>query len=187
MKHLVFLLEEPSARDLLEGLLPKLLVPADVQVHYMTFDGKQDLEANIVRKLRGWIRKEPTAFVILRDQDAAPCVAVKQSLVDLAAASGKTLILVRVACHELESWILGDWAAVAEAFDKPRLSEHGRLSLYADPDRLSNPVHELRKYIPEYQKRDGARRVGPLLHPDRNRSVSFRVFCDGVQRLVQQL
>jgi Domain of unknown function (DUF4276) len=187
MKHLVFLLEEPSARDLLEGLLPSLLVPTDVQVHYMIFEGKQDLEANVTRKLRGWIRKEPTAFVILRDQDAAPCLAVKQSLVQLAAASGKPRTLVRVACHELESWLLGDWAAVAEAFDKPRLAEHSRLSLYADPDRLSNPVHELRKYLPEYQKRDGARRVGPLLHPARNRSVSFRVFCEGVQRLVQDL
>ena len=94
---------------------------------------------------------------------------------------------MRVACRELESWILGDWAAVAEAFGEPRLKEHSRSALYADPDRLSNPVSELRKHLPEYQKRDGARRVGPLLHPDRNRSTSFKVFCEGIRNLVQRL
>lgn len=92
-----------------------------------------------------------------------------------------------MACHELESWLLGDWSALATAFGKPRLAENGRLALYADPDRLSNPVHELRKYVPEYQKRDGARRVGLLLHPDRNRSTSFRAFCSGIRKLVSRL
>jgi hypothetical protein len=186
MKHLVFLLEEPSARDLLEGFLPKLLTHEDLRRHYMIFEGKQDLERNIPRKLRRW-NLERSAFVILRDQDAAQCTAVKSRLSELAAESGRERILVRIACHELESWILGDWVAVAQAFEKPRWKDQSRSALYADPDRLSNPVQELRKHLPEYQKRDGARRVGPLLHPDRNRSISFRVFCDGVQRLVQQL
>lgn len=36
MTTLVFLLEEPSARDLLEGVLPRLL-PATVVVKYMIF------------------------------------------------------------------------------------------------------------------------------------------------------
>ena len=37
MKHLVFLLEEPSAKDLLEGLLPRLL-PKDMFVYYLVFE-----------------------------------------------------------------------------------------------------------------------------------------------------
>ena len=91
MKNLVFLLEEPSAKDLLEGLLPRLL-PEGWAVYYLVFDGKQDLEKQIVR--------------------------------------------------------------------------------------------ELRKFIPDYQKRDGARRLGGLLDPARNQSSSFRAFCAGVQRLI---
>ena len=63
--NLVFLLEEPSARDLLTGLLPKLL-PESVHVHYLVFDGKQDLERQLVRKLRGW--RMPPLLAIL-----SPC------------------------------------------------------------------------------------------------------------------
>lgn len=115
MKHLVFLLEEPSARDLLESFLPGFLEDREFAIKYLTFEGKQDLERNIAGKLRRW-NLERSAFIILRDQDAAPCLEVKRRLAELAAASGRTPTLVRVACHELESWILGDWAAVAEAF-----------------------------------------------------------------------
>lgn len=54
MKHLVFLLEEPSAKDLLEGLLPRLIREEDeISVRYLVFEGKQDLEGQLIRKLRG--------------------------------------------------------------------------------------------------------------------------------------
>jgi len=183
MKHVVFLLEEPSARDLLEGLLPRLL-PSTLQVHYLVFEGKQDLERQIVRKIRGW-RAPATAFVVLRDQDSCDCRVVKQSLTKLASKSGRSPVLVRVACRELESWILGDWRAIAEAFERPDLAAHNRKETYRTPDRLHKPVEVLRKLLPEYQKRDGARRVGPLLDPHRSHSESFRVFCTGLRRLVE--
>jgi hypothetical protein len=122
MKNLVFLLEEPSAKDLLQGLLPRL-VPAATPIYYLVFEGKQDLERQIVRKLRG--RRLPdSAFVVLRDQDAADCHIVKERLTSRVAESGRQLTLVRVACRELESWIVGDWRAVAQAFDRPTLDAH---------------------------------------------------------------
>lgn len=182
MKHLVLLLEEPSARDLLEGLLPRLL-PDEVQVHYLVFEGKQDLEKQLVRKMRGWRRAE-SAFVVLRDQDAADCMEVKNTLVNLARESGKEPWLVRVACKELESWVVGDWQAVAQAFGRPKLAALSGKKQYKDPDRLVRPVEELRRNVPEYQKRDGARRVGPLLDPSRNHSRSFAAFCSGINRIV---
>ena len=120
MKHLVFLLEEPSAKDLLEGLLPRLL-PTDMFVYYLVFEGKQDLEGQLVRKLRGWRRPE-SAFVVLRDQDAADCRVVKERLTKLVAESARQPALVRVACKELESWVVGDWQAVAQAFGRPNLA-----------------------------------------------------------------
>jgi len=177
----VFLLEEPSAKDLLLGLMPKL-VPAETTVHYLVFDGKQDLEQQIVRKLRGW-RLAHSSFVILRDQDAADCKVVKARLVQLVATSGKEHALVRNACKELESWIVGDWQAVAMAFDRPQLQAQSAKAMYRDPDDLGQPVKELRKFLPAYQKRDGARRVGPLMDPGRNRSRSFHNFCQGIWRL----
>lgn len=180
--NLVFLLEEPSARDLLTGLLPRLL-PERVHVHYLVFEGKQDLEGQIVRKLRGW-RMPDSAFVVLRDQDAAECRAVRARLVKLVEESRRTPSLVRVACRDLESWIVGDWHAVAEAFERPGLAGLARKEPYREPDTLVRPVETLRKHIPDYQKRDGARRVGGLLDPQRNQSKSFRAFCTGLATLV---
>lgn len=182
--NLVFLLEEPSARDLLVGLLPKLL-PERVHVHYLVFDGKQDLEGQLVRKLRGW-RVPDSAFVVLRDQDAAACQAVRARLARLVHESSRAPSLVRVACRELESWVVGDWYAVAEAFERPNLASLHRKEQYRDPDALESPIEELRKFIPEYQKRDGARRVGALLDPPRNQSRSFRSFCTGLQKIIRE-
>lgn len=173
MRRLVFLLEEPSARDLLEGFLPSVL-PAELLVRYVVFDGKQDLEKQMVRRIRSWLAPE-SVFVVLRDQDAADCTAVKQNLSNLVKETGRKDVLIRVVCRELESWVIGDWDAVAQTFDKPQLRSQSRKALYRNPDRLPNPIRELRKFIPDYQKRDGARRMGPLLNPERNQSPSFRI------------
>ena len=185
MRHLVFLLEEPSARDLLEGLLPRL-IPSDTYVYYLVFEGKQDLEGQIVRKLRGWQLADPM-FVVLRDQDAAECSIVKARLTKLVADSGREPTLVRIACKELESWILGDWPAIAQAFERPELVAQSVKAAFRDPDQLVRPVDAIRRFIPEYQKRDGARRVGILLDPSRNHSRSFRTFCAGLRKLLAEV
>ena len=52
MKTIVFFLEEPSAREMLEGMLPRIL-PDGVQTRYLVFKGKQDLEKNLVAKNSG--------------------------------------------------------------------------------------------------------------------------------------
>ena len=51
---LVFFLEERSAREMLTGLLPRVL-PVHVVVRYVVFEGKHDLDQNIGRKLREWL------------------------------------------------------------------------------------------------------------------------------------
>lgn len=125
-----------------------------------------------------------SAFIVLRDQDAADCRAVRARLAMLVDESRRVPSLVRVACRELESWIIGDWQAVADAFERPSLSKLSAKERYRDPDSLARPIDELRTHIPDYQKGDGARRVGSLLDPQRNQSRSFRAFCTGLQRLV---
>ncbi len=184
MKDLVFFLEEPSARYLLEGLLARIL-PEGTSVTYLIFEGKQDLEKQLLPKLRGW-RRPNCAFVVLRDQDSGDCRIIKKKLAELVRESGREPSLVRVACKELEAWGVGDWVAVAEAFDMRHLKAQSVKETYRDPDKLSSPVEALRKFIPDYQKGDGARRVGVLLDPARNHSRSFLAFCSGVQKLVAE-
>ncbi|MFH1096674.1 MAG: hypothetical protein ABH886_07885 [Candidatus Desantisbacteria bacterium] len=53
MSHLVLFLEEPSAKEMLNGLLPRLHEGIDYRC--IVFEGKQDLERNLVRKIKGYL------------------------------------------------------------------------------------------------------------------------------------
>ena len=183
MIRLVCFVEEPSAAELLAALLPRIL-PAGIHINRpIVFEGKQDLERNLQLKLRAW-RVPDTRFVVLRDQDSADCVDVKAGLARLCREAGRPNTLVRVACHELESWYMGDLAAVGRAYGID-LGRHQNNSKFRDPDRLNNAAQELiRLSRGRYQKKAGSRAIAPHLDPDRNRSASFAVFCRGVQRLV---
>lgn len=180
MRTLVFLLEEPSAKALLEGFLAERL-PGGWTVRYVVFEGKQDLEKNVARRIQGW-RDRESRFVVLCDQDAGACAEVKNRFASLIAGSSREA-MVRIACRELEAWVLGDLSALAGGYSRPKLIELATKAKYRDPDALANPVQEIRRLVPEYQKVDGARRVGPLLNPDRSNSASFRAFCAGLDRL----
>lgn len=113
MRHLVFLLEEPSAQDALQAWLPSWL-PAGVTPHFIVFSGKQDLEKQMVLKMRHWLLPN-SQFLVLRDQDSGDCKVVKAGLAARCAEAGRPDAVVRVACRELESFFIGDWQAVADA------------------------------------------------------------------------
>ena len=87
MTTLVCFLEETSARVFLEGVFSRLL-PDGNSVKYVVFEGKQDLEKQIVRKLRRW--QEPdSVFLVMRDQDTAICTTVKANLARLCNEAQK--------------------------------------------------------------------------------------------------
>ena len=181
MKHLVFMLEEPSAQDALQAWVPQW-VPAGVTVHYQVFQGKQDLEKRLAMRLRAWLLPE-TRFVVLRDQDSGDCRVVKAGLKQLCVQAGRPEAVVRVACREMESFFVGDWAAVARAFGREPLAKLAAKATYRNPDVLGSPSEELARHVPGYQKRDGARRIAPLVDPARNRSASFHALRSAVMQL----
>ncbi len=184
MMTLVFCLEELSAREMLKGLLPKIL-PSDVVPRYITFQGKQDLEKQLVKRLRGW-RTPNTQFVVMRDQDAADCHDVKEKLVELCREAGRPDALVRVACRELESFYLGDLAAVEAGLDIQNIAQKQANRKFRNPDRLANPVQEIERLTGNrYQKMFGSRSIGPHLELVANRSKSFMALVTGIQRLVE--
>lgn len=182
MSHLVFFLEEPSAREMLQGVLPKIL-PDDTSTQFVVFEGKQDLEKRLPIRLRAW-QQPDTSFVVLRDKDSGDCMAIKEGLVGKCNAVGQSNILVRIACHELESFYLGDLAAVAEAIGPKNLGKHQAKVKYRDPDQLANPSQELKRIAPAYQKISGSRAIGPCMNIDNNRSQSFNVLVSGVRNLI---
>ena len=183
MRTLVFFLEEPSAREMLEGVLPRLL-PNEIQVRYHVFQGKQDLEKNLLRKLRGWTTVN-SFFVIMRDQDLGDCKAIKAKLVELCSLAGHTNLLVRIACKELESFYLGDLNAVEQALNIKGIKKLQQKRKYKDPDSLSYPSNELSTLTGnKYQKISGSRAISPLLNIQQNQSKSFNVLISGILNLI---
>ncbi len=182
MKTLVFLLEEPSAGEMLKGLVPRLIPHEQFSIRFIPFEGKQDLEKQLKIKIRGW--KTPnTRFVILRDQDACDCKEVKQNLFYLCQEANRSDTLIRIACTELESWYLGDLSAVERAFEIKNLATKQQKSKYRNPDKIKNPVHEIEQLTnAQYQKINGSRRIGPLLNIQNNCSPSFNTFISGIKK-----
>lgn len=182
--NLVFLLEEPSMQLCLESLLPKIL-PESVSFICIKHQGKSDLEKSIPKKLRGWNIPD-SKFIIVRDQDSGDCVTIKNNLIQLCQRAGKNADLIRIACRELESWFLGDLAAVEKAFHKNGLSRLQAKNKFRNPDRLGSPSRELLTLIPQYQKKSGAKKIAPHLSIQNNKSHSFNVFVSGVVRISGQ-
>lgn len=103
--NLVFLLEEPSMKEFLEGLLPRVIpgIPHRLIPH----EGKQDLEKSLPRKLKAW-QDPQSRFVVIRDQDSGDCRVIKDRLRQLCEAADRNDVLIRIACRELEAWFLAD-------------------------------------------------------------------------------
>lgn len=75
MKEVVFLVEEPSMKEFLKEILPKV-IPDNVSYTIIRHEGKQDLERSIPKKLRAF-RKQNIRFVVLIDQDSNDLIAFR--------------------------------------------------------------------------------------------------------------
>lgn len=164
---LVFLLEEPSMKYLLDELLPRIL-PDGTDFQTIAHNGKRDLEKSIPRKLRGWNEPGDIRFVILHDQDTKDCTSLKQELLQLCTVTDRP-VLVRISCQEMESWYFGDTNALAIAYNNPKLRDISCKKKFRVPDAIPSPKEELYRLIPEHQQIAGAKLVAPL-----RRSLSKR-------------
>lgn len=185
MSEIVFLLEEASAEALLSTMLPRFLPPS-VGYRCLVFEGKQDLEKQMVRRMRGY-RVPGARFVVLRDQDAAECHAVKTGLKRKCEEARHPEAIVRIACRELESWYLADLAAVERALEEPGLQSLQNKRHYRTPDAIVTPSRRLARIAPAYQKVGGSRAIGPELDLTNTRSRSFELFVATVRRLAAEL
>lgn len=93
--------------------------------------------------------------------------------------------LIRIACHELESFYIGDLEAVERGLPIENLSEKQNSRLFRDPDRMANPAEILARVSGQsYQKIQGSRNISPFLKLDgSNRSTSFKNLISGLQKL----
>jgi hypothetical protein len=181
MSQLVFFLEERSAKALLEAIMPRLF-PDGFEARYVVFEGKQDLEKQLMARLRGYLVPH-ARFIVLRDQDSADCHEVKKVLRQICVDAGRPEAVVRIACRELESWYLADLAAVETALGVKGLGKQQNTSRYKFPDLQQNPARLLKDIAPAYQKISGSRAIGPHMNLENSRSASFAHFIAAIRKV----
>ena len=182
MSELVFFLEEESAKALLERLFP-FLIPEGSQIssRFIVFEGKQDLEKQLPKKLGGYLNPH-ARFIVMRDQDKGDCRRIKRSLTSLCPASHRSRTIIRIACRELESFYLGDLQAVESGLGISGLAGKRNKAKFRDPDRLSSPARELEKLTGNrYQKIAGSRAIAPHLDLREPRSRSFHHLLQAIR------
>lgn len=190
MDRIEFLVEEPSMAEVLKSLLPKIL-PAPWVLNENYFDrahnGKSDLLRSIPNKLKGFgtFIDQLTGFVIVQDQDSNDCRLLKQELVALCSrhVAANERFLIRIACHELESWYIGDEKALQAVFPRHRINP--KAARFREPDACINPKNELKKMFGAYSQIAVAREIGKHIEIEANRSESFQQFVTGVRRFAQ--
>ena len=190
MKELVFLLEEKSARVMLEATLPRLAAGADgfdpfQQVKYITFEGKRDMRRKLWRRLHLYYNPK-AVFVVLQDQDGGDCKAIKKELQELIPQNKKQKTLVRIACHKLENFYLGDLLAVEKGMNIGKIAKMQDKAKYRAPDKILNAKEELQSITKkQYWAGPGSRSIAPFLNLEgRNKSASFNALIKGIKKLI---
>jgi hypothetical protein len=181
LKELVFCLEEKSARVLIEGIVPR--IASAVRVRYVVFEGKQDLEKQLVGKIRGYVNAD-ARFIVVRDQDRSDCAEVKTKLVGLCKKAKKKAT-VRIACRTIEAFYLADLAAVEAALKIKGLAGKQRQARYRKPDQIQQPVEELAKLTKgSYQKVGGSRAIAGHLDLENQLSPSFHHLVQAIRAAI---
>jgi len=197
------LVGEPSAVSALKVLIPRI-VPG-VPFEIVDFNGKADLPRKLPHRLSSYSHYWSEAnlrIVVVVDRDDDNCVVLKAKLEKMAVAAGlptlsvdatRPAVVFRIAIEELEAWFLGDVPALRGAY--PKVPEGlDKQAKFRDPESVPGGTwealwHELRKhgYFPKHlPKSVVAAEVAPHMNIELNRAQSFRVFRDGLRRLVNE-
>lgn len=198
-----FMVEEQSAEETLKHLLPRL-IGQRAQWKLINAGSKSALLKKLPRRLAAYRQRiaqgEDLRLVVLVDRDDEDCVALKGSLEAMARAAGLTtksapddsgrfLVLNRIVIEELESWFIGDPAALRSAFTSLPAIDANK-GIFRNPDNGGSweALHRFPKkhgiYKRSYPKIDAARRIAPRLDVQANRSRSFQVFAQGLEALL---
>lgn len=192
------LVEELSALRALDLLLPRVIPGTQFKIR--SFQGKHDLINKLPQRLRGyaaWPGVAVSRIVVLVDQDRDDCVTLRQKLDKIAADAGfrasgaDRSVLNRIAIAELEAWFLGDVPALRRAYPRVPPST-GAKKAFRDPDAIDGTWEALERLLQEHGYHKGglpkvaaAAAIAEHMDAERNESRSFRVFRDGLRRLVE--
>lgn len=192
--HLEILTEELSAEAALNKLLPKIVGQA-ATIKIIAHQGKGNLLKDLPAKLKAYSKTFHTSqkILVLLDRDKEDCAGLKKKmeekakqanvLTKSAANTGQAFLVAnRIAIEELEAWFLGDERAVCAAY--PKLRAFPKEFSRKNPDMIKNPFETLESILRKagYRNIGGkielSRKIATHMDASRNRSASFKAFCD---------
>ncbi len=199
------LVEEPSAAEVLETLLPKILEGSRVKTRVIRHSCRSELLERLPQLFSGYARSLPDSIkiLVLLDKDRQDCRKRKGDVQKEACKAGLSIrgsplcrrrVIVRIAVEELEAWFFGDWQAVVSAFPGvPSTLPQKRQ--YRNPDAVGGGTKEAfdrilqragyYKGVKEPPRLEVSRRVAQQMEPRRNNNPSFRLFRDTLRQLAQ--
>ena len=193
--RLEILVEEPSAEEFLNIIVPKIVPSLEFRIY--PSQGKGDLLRNLPSRLRAYRRylQSDWRILILVDRDRDDCAELKKRLENIAAESGlatrthspdKYQVINRVVVQELESWYFGDWKAVCAAY--PRMDGNlCKKAQWRTPDAIDNTWESFERLLKKHKylssdrhsrlpKIATAKNIARHMAPERNVSASFVAF-----------
>ncbi|GHT11510.1 hypothetical protein FACS1894170_05190 [Planctomycetales bacterium] len=184
-ENILFLLEEFSAEEMLKGFIQRCFPSLQGRCQYRQFRGKDNLLKRLPHVVQDYANQCST-IIILCDQDNDDCMQLKNKMIGLCRKAGfQSKCIVRILCHELESWYLAQLDVVANRFGVTELAK--RQDHYMNPDSIKDPCKELKRMTKEnYQKVKGSRIMGQFINPDVTRSTSFKHFVAVLKRIAAE-
>ena len=178
-------------KEVLKKILPKILAEKWIyETNYFirAFEGKSDLFKSLPRQIMALSKKQgvKVGVVVLHDQDSADCKLLKARLIKQMSAEESTPRLVRIICRELESWYIGDFKAISQAYPNFKYINYINKAKFRNPETC-NAEYELSKILPEFQKISSAKAIAPFLKAENNRSESFKQFVSGIQKFTNPI
>ena len=215
--HFEVLIEDQSGKYLVDTLLEKILGERNADHSWRTigYRGVGRIPKNLVgvtdpnkrilldqlpRILRGYgksLDRKTSAVIVIVDLDDRECISFKNELaaiLDVCIPAPRTLF--RIAIEETEAWLLGDQAALKDAYPQAKLrslAAYPQDGIVGTWEVLADVVHsggakELKKLgYPEIGKAKckWAQDIAPHMDISINQSKSFQVFRDGVRQLAK--
>ncbi len=201
--HIEFLVEELSAKEALQNLLP-IILGQDIAFDIHPYGGKRDLLTKLPARLRGYSTWLPSDWkiVVLIDGDNEDCFHLKDKLETMATQEGLSTkssvpegkpfqILNRLAIEELEAWFFGDVKAIVSAY--PGVSRNlANQVKFRNPDAISGGTWEALERVLQkaghhqggLEKLRAAREISKYMTPKENRSQSFQMFRNGLEQMM---
>lgn len=182
------LVEEPSMKNFLEIIFPKILPPG-FELNNNCFihphQGKSDLQKSIPKKVLAYKRfPQKVKLIVVHDQDSNDCLILKNDLLDLVKSQNKNQpCLIRIACKELENWYLGSLHSIEKVYPMFKASKFTNKAKYRNPDNIFG-APELQMLIKNFSKGFASKQIPKYMDLENNNSPSFNHLISGVQNFL---